>query len=61
MLIRRKRAEAETALGAAFDQRFFHDLILGPRSVPLPVLERELDAWVAGGGKNPYPTDAGAR
>lgn len=54
MLIRRKRAEAEEALGADFDQRYFHDVILGLRSVPLPVLEAELDAWIAGGGKNPY-------
>lgn len=54
MLIRRKRAEAEAALGSDFDQRYFHDVILGLRSVPLPVLERELDAWIADGGKNPY-------
>ncbi|MBN7795675.1 DUF885 family protein [Parahaliea mediterranea] len=54
MLIRRKRAEAEEALGSGFDQRYFHDVILGLRSVPLPVLERELDAWIAGGGENPY-------
>ncbi len=54
MLIRRKRAEAEEALGPAFDQRFFHDVILGLRSVPLPVLEAELDAWVAAGGGDPY-------
>lgn len=54
MLIRRKRAEAEAALGTDFDQRYFHDVILGLRSVPLPVLEAELDAWIEGGGKNPY-------
>jgi len=54
MLIRRKRAEAEEALGAAFDQRYFHDVILGLRSVPLSVLESELDRWVADGGQNPY-------
>ncbi|MEQ8515844.1 MAG: DUF885 family protein [Chromatocurvus sp.] len=54
MLIRRKRAEAEDALGDAFDQRYFHDVILGLRSVPLPVLESELDRWIAAGGQNPY-------
>jgi uncharacterized protein (DUF885 family) len=54
MLIRGKRAEAEAALGADFDQRYFHDVILGLRSVPLPVLAQELDTWITGGGKNPY-------
>ncbi|WP_235898754.1 DUF885 domain-containing protein [Parahaliea maris] len=54
MLIRRKRAEAEAALGTDFDQRYFHDVILGLGSVPLPVLEAELDAWIAAGGPNPY-------
>lgn len=54
MLIRRKRVEAETILGEAFDKRYFHDVILGLRSVPLPVLEQELDRWIAEGGPNPY-------
>lgn len=54
MLIRRKRAEAERVLGDVFDQRYFHDVILSLRSVPLPVLETELDRWVAAGGQNPY-------
>lgn len=53
LLIRRKRAEAEERLGADFDQRWFHDVILGLGSVPLPTLERVLDDWIAGGGKNP--------
>lgn len=54
ILIRDKRAEAEAALGDDFDQRYFHDVILGLRSVPLPVLAAELDGWIAGGGQNPY-------
>jgi len=54
MLIRRKRAEAKEVLGTAFDQRYFHDVILGMRSVPLSVLESELDRWIAEGGQNPY-------
>jgi uncharacterized protein (DUF885 family) len=53
LLIRRKRAEAAHRLGADFDQRWFHDLILGLGSVPLPTLERVLDDWIAGGGRNP--------
>lgn len=58
MLIRRKRAEAEAALGVAFDKRYFHDTILGLRSVPLNVLEQELDRWIAAGGPNPYAAAA---
>ena len=58
MLIRRKRAEAEAKLGAKFDQRWFHDTLLGLGSVPLPTLERVLDEWIAGGGKNPNPEPA---
>ncbi|WOJ97819.1 DUF885 family protein [Congregibacter brevis] len=54
MLIREKRAQAEAALGAEFDQRYFHDKILGLRSVPLSVLATELDAWIDAGGPNPY-------
>jgi len=53
MTIRRKRADAERILGAQFDQRWFHDVVLGTGSVPLPVLEQQIDQWIAGGGKNP--------
>ena len=53
MTIRRKRAEGEAKLGAAFDQRWFHDVILGLGAVPLPVLERAIDEWVAAGGHDP--------
>jgi len=56
MMIRRKRAEAETKLRSGFDQRWFNDAILGLGAVPLPVLEQQLDAWMAGGGKNPNAT-----
>lgn len=55
ILIRDKRARAEAVLGADFDQRFFHDKILSLRSVPLPVLGAELDAWIDAGGPNPHP------
>jgi uncharacterized protein (DUF885 family) len=53
LTIRRKRAEAEAKLGSKFDQRWFNDTILGLGAVPLPELERQLDLWAAGGGKNP--------
>jgi uncharacterized protein (DUF885 family) len=54
MLIREKRAKAEATLGTDFDQRYFHDTILGLRSVPLSVLADELDRWIAAGGPDPY-------
>lgn len=45
--IRRLRAEAERRLGARFDQRTFHDAILALGSVPLPVLEERIQAYIA--------------
>ncbi|MDE2184385.1 MAG: DUF885 family protein [Alphaproteobacteria bacterium] len=53
--IRDERAKAERALGSRFDIRAFHDAVLELGSVPLPVLTRHLDAFIAGGGKGPYP------
>jgi len=53
MQIRRHRREAEAALGAAFDQRNFHDAILALGSVPLPVLEARMQQFIKDGGKNP--------
>jgi uncharacterized protein (DUF885 family) len=44
--IRRHRREAEEQLGAAFDQRKFHDAILALGSVPLPVLEERMERFV---------------
>lgn len=53
--IRRQRAEAEAKLGVKFDQRIFHDVILQIGPVPLPTLERAVDAYIAAGGRNPNP------
>ncbi|MET0225797.1 MAG: DUF885 family protein [Dokdonella sp.] len=41
------RARAEKELGPKFDLRAFHDAVLAEGSVPLPVLERRIDAWIA--------------
>jgi uncharacterized protein (DUF885 family) len=40
------RRKAEVALGARFDKRKFHDAILSTGSVPLPVLEEEIDRFI---------------
>jgi uncharacterized protein (DUF885 family) len=41
------REKARTALGARYDQRMFHEIILGKGSVPLPVLEAQVGRWIA--------------
>ena len=52
--IRQDRARAEKALGDKFDIRAFHDAVLSTGSVPLPVLHKRIDQFIAGGGKSPY-------
>jgi uncharacterized protein (DUF885 family) len=44
--IRRLRGEAETRLGAKFDLKAFHDLVLGGGAVSLPVLREQVEAWI---------------
>lgn len=53
--IRDGRAKAERALGPKFNIRAFHDTVLQLGSVPLPVLTARIDAFIASGGKGPYP------
>lgn len=51
--ILRLRAEAEEALGTAFDIRAFHDVVLGSGAVGLVTLARLVHDWIAAGGKRP--------
>jgi uncharacterized protein (DUF885 family) len=51
------RHKAEAALGAKFDLRNFHDMVLAEGSVPLPVLAARIDRFIADGGKSPYPAE----
>jgi uncharacterized protein (DUF885 family) len=41
------RAKAETALGDKFDIKGFHDTVLGGGALPLDLLERRVDQWIA--------------
>lgn len=47
LAIVRLRGEAEQALGDDFDIKAFHDMVLALGSVPLPVLETQVRAFIA--------------
>lgn len=57
MDIRKNRDKAQKALGAKFNIRAFHDAVLALGSVPLPVLDKHIDQFIAGGGIGPYPDE----
>ena len=40
------RHKAETALGARFDIRDFHEVVLAHGALPLGVLAEQVDAWI---------------
>jgi uncharacterized protein (DUF885 family) len=45
--IRRLRDEAERTLGARFDPRAFHDLVLEDGTITLPMLRDKIARWLA--------------
>ncbi|GIU28772.1 hypothetical protein TUM4644_26680 [Shewanella colwelliana] len=47
LTIKRLRKKAETALGTQFDIRAFHDAILANGSVPMALLEQQIDDFIA--------------
>lgn len=47
------RERAKTKLGDDFDLRDFHDLLLKNGSMPMTLLERQVDEWISAGGGIP--------
>jgi uncharacterized protein (DUF885 family) len=45
------RAKAQHALGERFEVRDFHDAVMANGSIPLPVLERQIDEYIAAAGR----------
>ncbi len=41
------RLKAKAALGDRFDPRAFHTAVLNSSALPLPILKRKIDAWIA--------------
>jgi len=48
--MRELRARAETALGARFNVKDFHAVVIDNGMMPLAVLEKLVDEWIAAGG-----------
>ena len=47
LTIQRLRAKAKAELGDRFDIRDFHAQVLMTGALPLPILEKKIDAWIA--------------
>ncbi len=51
LTILRLKAKANSTLGAKFDARKFHAQVLMTGALPMTVLEKKINDWIAGGGK----------
>lgn len=54
--IQELKARSSKALGPKFDIRDFHDVVLSQGSLPLDLLERNVDAWIASKKSDPPKT-----
>ena len=48
LTIQRLKAKAQKAMGSKFDVRAFHEQVLGTGALPLTVLEKKINDWIAG-------------
>ena len=46
------RDKAQKALGAKFDLRAFHDVVIDSGALPMDVLEQQVNAWIAAQGEH---------
>lgn len=53
----RLREQARQRLGGAYDDREFHEVVLGPGSLPLEVVAANVDRWVATEGGERAPDE----
>ncbi len=51
LTILRLKAKAQKAMGAKFDPRAFHAQVLMTGALPMAVLEKKINDWIAAGGK----------
>jgi uncharacterized protein (DUF885 family) len=53
------RDKAKAALGPKFDIREYHAQVLDTGALPLPILEKKIDSWIAAknGGASPVPAE----
>ena len=51
LTILEQRRKAQAALGARFDVKAFHDEVLDSGALPMDVLAKRVDAWIAAGGR----------
>jgi uncharacterized protein (DUF885 family) len=56
--IKELRAHAREQLGAKFDLKEFHDVVLGSGPLPLDILEHNVNAWIAGKRQQAAQADA---
>jgi uncharacterized protein (DUF885 family) len=41
------RAKAQKALGPKFSYQKFHEVVIGDGTLPLPILESQVNRWIA--------------